>query len=149
MEWPLIIYGIWTAKNKWNTARCITLIPTRCLLLNVRGQQRTSKYQLKQNRHFFYWLEFDPDLSQYNLLHHDGTLASTRVNPRVFGGVRIAHLFSFLCCPIMCLYVLSFVLWYSYIFCIKTMFGSSLPPVVCRRAHVLFTLFVFICVYWC
>ena len=26
--------------------------------------------------------------------------------------------------------------------CIKTMFGSSLPPVVCRRAHVLITLFV-------
>ena len=23
------------------------------------------------------------------------------------------------------------------------LFGSSLPPVVCRRAHVLFTLFVF------
>jgi hypothetical protein len=29
-------------------------------------------------------------------------------------------------------------------FCIKTMFGSSLPPFVCRRAHVLFTLFVFV-----
>ena len=26
----------------------------------------------------------------------------------------------------------------------KTMFGSSLPPVVCRRARVLFTLFVFV-----
>jgi hypothetical protein len=25
------------------------------------------------------------------------------------------------------------------------MFGSSLPPVVCRRSHVLFTLFVFVC----
>ena len=31
-----------------------------------------------------------------------------------------------------------------YDFRIKTMFGSSLPPVVCRRAHVLFTLFVFV-----
>ena len=29
------------------------------------------------------------------------------------------------------------------------MLGSSLPPVVCRRAHVLFTLFVFVCVLWC
>jgi hypothetical protein len=28
----------------------------------------------------------------------------------------------------------------------KTMFGSSLPLVVCRRVHVLFTLFVFVCV---
>ena len=31
----------------------------------------------------------------------------------------------------------------------KTMVGSSLPPVVCRRARVLFTLFVFVCVQWC
>ena len=29
------------------------------------------------------------------------------------------------------------------------MFGSSLPPVVCRRAHVLFTLFVFVCALRC
>ena len=30
---------------------------------------------------------------------------------------------------------------------IKTMFGSSLPlpPVVCRRVHVLFVLFMFVC----
>jgi hypothetical protein len=27
----------------------------------------------------------------------------------------------------------------------KKMFGSSLPPVVCRRVDVLFTLFVFAC----
>jgi hypothetical protein len=33
-----------------------------------------------------------------------------------------------------------------YISAKKTMFGSSLPPVVCRRDHVLFTLFVFTCV---
>ena len=31
----------------------------------------------------------------------------------------------------------------------KTMFGSSLPPVKCRSAHVLFTLIVFVCAYWC
>jgi len=31
----------------------------------------------------------------------------------------------------------------------KTMFGSSLAPVVCRRAYVLFTLFVFVCVNLC
>ena len=29
------------------------------------------------------------------------------------------------------------------------MFGSSLPPVVGRKAHVLFTLLVFACVQWC
>jgi hypothetical protein len=32
-----------------------------------------------------------------------------------------------------------------YDFRIKRMFGSSLPPVVCRKTHVLFTLFVFVC----
>jgi len=32
-----------------------------------------------------------------------------------------------------------------YDFRIKTMFGSSIPTVVCRRAHVLFTFFVLIC----
>jgi hypothetical protein len=36
-----------------------------------------------------------------------------------------------------------------YDFRIKTMFGSSLLQVVCRKAHVLFTLFVFVCVCWC
>jgi hypothetical protein len=34
-------------------------------------------------------------------------------------------------------------------FRIKTMFGSSLPPVVCRRDRVLFKLFLFVCVLWC
>ena len=29
------------------------------------------------------------------------------------------------------------------------MFGSSLPPVVCRMVHVLFMLFVFVCELWC
>ena len=34
-----------------------------------------------------------------------------------------------------------------YDFRIKTMFGSSLPPVVCKMAHILFTIFVFACAY--
>jgi hypothetical protein len=42
-----------------------------------------------------------------------------------------------LCCPIMCLYILSYVSGVRYDFRIKTMFGSSFSPVVCRRAHVL------------
>jgi len=36
-----------------------------------------------------------------------------------------------------------------YDFRIWTMFDSSLPPVVWLRAHVLFTLFVFVCVLHC
>jgi hypothetical protein len=34
---------------------------------------------------------------------------------------------------------------FRYDFGIRTMFGSSLPPVVCRRTRVLFTLFLFVC----
>ena len=61
---------------------------------------------------------------------------------RFFGRVRVAHLFSFfLCCPIMWLYVLSCTVHCDL--STQTMFGSSLPPVVCRRAYVLFTLFMF------
>jgi len=36
-----------------------------------------------------------------------------------------------------------------YDFSIKTMFGSSLPPVVCRKSHVIFILFVLVNVWWC
>ena len=45
------------------------------------------------------------------------------------------------------LYVFSFWVpccYVRYDFCIETVFGSSLPPVVCRRVSVLFTLFVFV-----
>ena len=34
-------------------------------------------------------------------------------------------------------------------FRMQIFFYSSLPPDVCRRAHVLFTLFAFVCVLWC
>jgi hypothetical protein len=60
-----------------------------------------------------------------------------------FVGVRVAHLFCF-CVVLLCV----FTLWVPYCgvlfdFCIKLMFGSSLSPVFCRRAHVLL---VFVCV---
>ena len=48
-----------------------------------------------------------------------------------------------LCCAIMCLYVLSSVLWCPLRFPHKAMLGLSLLPVVCRRVHVLFALIVF------
>jgi hypothetical protein len=37
---------------------------------------------------------------------------------------------------------------FRYDFNMETMSGSSLPPVICRRAHVLFMLFVFACSSW-
>ena len=53
------------------------------------------------------------------------------------------HLFSFLCSPIICIYVLISCCDVRYDFSINMMFDLSLPPVVCRRAHVFFTLLVF------
>jgi hypothetical protein len=44
----------------------------------------------------------------------------------------------------ICLYVHSSCCDVRYDFRMETMFGSSLPPVVARRTHVLFTLFVFV-----
>jgi hypothetical protein len=65
-----------------------------------------------------------------------------------FGRICVAHFASFLCCSIMCFYVLSSVLWCPLRFP-YTNDVWSLPPVVCSSAHVLFTLFVFAYVYWC
>ena len=48
-----------------------------------------------------------------------------------------------------CVLLICFLLWCPLQFPHKMMFGSSLTPVVCRRAHVLLTLFVFFSVYWC
>ena len=61
-----------------------------------------------------------------------------------FWWVCVAHLFSFLCCPIMCFYVLSSVFCdVRYDFRIQMVFGSSLPPVVCRRDQILFARFAY------
>ena len=69
--------------------------------------------------------------------------------PVFFGGVRVAHLFNF-CVVLLCVFMF-WVPWCGvrYVFSIETIFSSSLPPVVCGRAHVLFTLFVFVCMWWC
>ena len=66
-----------------------------------------------------------------------------------FGWVRVAHLFSFLCCPIMCLRSEFRVVMSVTISAEKTIFRSYLPLVFCWRACVLYTLFVFVCVWWC
>ena len=54
-------------------------------------------------------------------------------------------IFLVFCVVILCV----FTFWVPccdvrYDFRIKTMFGPSLPSVVCRSAHVLYTLFVFV-----
>ena len=58
----------------------------------------------------------------------------------IIGGVRVAHLFY--------IFVLSYYASLRSEFRVVmsvTIFGSSLSPVVCRRAQVLFMLFVFGC----
>jgi hypothetical protein len=54
---------------------------------------------------------------------------------------------SFLCCPIICLYVLSSVLWFPLRLPHKKDFRLSLHPVVCKRDHVLFTFVVCASIY--
>jgi hypothetical protein len=68
-----------------------------------------------------------------------------RVHPRVFGGVSGAHLFYLLCCPIMCPYVLSSVLWYPLPFSPKTMFDSSVKTTAySTEAYDFTSVFVFV-----
>jgi hypothetical protein len=68
-----------------------------------------------------------------------------RVHPRVFGGVSGAHRFNLLCCPIMCPYVLSSVLWYPLPFSPKTMFDSSAKTTAySSEAYDFTSVFVFV-----
>ena len=51
------------------------------------------------------------------------------------------------CVALLCVFTFCFPCCdVRYDFRIKTTFGYSLPPVVCRRANVLLMLFVFVCV---
>ena len=62
--------------------------------------------------------------------------ASTWVNPQFISAVRIAYNL-FLCCPIICLYILSSVLWRPLRFPHKNDVWFVLPPALCRKVHVL------------
>ena len=90
----------------------------------------------------FYWiLELFRQCGIF--LHFIVTLYWTRMKSTVHWLIRYSSL-SF-CVVLLCV----FTFWVlccdvRYNFRIKTMFGSSLPPVVCRRAHVLCTLFVLV-----
>ena len=68
--------------------------------------------------------------------------ASPSVHPRFFGGVRVAHIYSFYFCVVFLFRVRCCDVRHD--FCIMTMFGGSVPPVVYRRTHILFTLFLFV-----
>jgi len=83
------------------------------------------------------------------------TLVNSKQHKITSNGIYESGCARLLCRMAYVLCVLSYVLTFlvhccdvRYDFRIKTMFGSSLPPVVCRRADVLFMLFVFLCVCW-
>jgi hypothetical protein len=61
--------------------------------------------------------------------------------PVVFGGIHVAHHFSYLCVVLLCVFTLIVPCCnVCYDFLINTMFGSTLPSVACLKAYVLFTL---------
>ena len=54
-------------------------------------------------------------------------------NQKCFGGIRVAYVFSFLCCPIMRLYVLSPVLWYTLrLCCVFALFSFVFYDLCCQ-----------------
>ena len=68
----------------------------------------------------------------------------------LFVGSMMFIFFVFFCVVLLCFFTLLVPCCDVHQdFRIKMMFGSSLPPVVCRKAHVLFTLFVSVCAQWC
>ena len=54
--------------------------------------------------------------------------------------------FTTICASSTPIEVRTYQIYHLYDLHIKTMFGSSLPPVFCWKTHVLFTLFVVVCV---
>ena len=76
------------------------------------------------------------------------TLHEHMSSPPVFLVVSVLLIFLVFCVVLLC--VVTF--WVPccdvrYDFLMKTLFCSSLPPVVCKRVHVLLTLFA--CALWC
>ena len=74
------------------------------------------------------------------------SFAITGVHHRFFCVGSVLLIISVFCVVLLCVFSYCDV---RYNFRIQTMFCSSLPSVVCRSVHVLFTLFVFIFVQWC
>ena len=68
----------------------------------------------------------------------------------LFFVVSVLLIFSVFCVVLLCVFTFSVQCReVCYDFRIKTVFGSSLPLIICRRVHVLVALFVFACVQWC
>ena len=99
---------IWNRQQILNSAArpVVNFISILVLLLYI--WQLLRSLQQRYSHSYLWSLEFY--LHVENTWRIAWTFTSTWIHPSLFGEVRVAHLFSFLCCPIMPLYVLSSVL---------------------------------------
>ena len=122
---------------------------------NLVGRYEIFISQITMDLLFFYVVVFFP-LSLQRLLPEFTIYMSSTVVPYKKQELLTLHeprlFLRSLCCSFFVVFCVSrlciFMFWVPccdvrYDFSIKTMFGSSLPSVVCSSAHVLFTLFVF------
>ena len=93
------------------------------------------------------WVTWRVSYKRQELHSHHEHLSSSAM---FWWGSCCSHFLLIFCVFLVCV----FTFWVPccdvrYDFRIKTMFRSSLLPVVCKRAHVIFTLYVIVFVQWC
>ena len=112
---------------------------------------------LETNLFLFVYREFD-DVENSRYIRFHNVLCEGALVTSCWGSLLLNSSFWWgPCCSFLyfcCVLVYVFTFWVRccdvrYDYRIKTMFGSSLSPAVCRRAHALFILLVFVCVKWC
>ena len=92
------------------------------------------------------WFNYIASVRSRNCL----LFASTSWVHRVVSGGSVLLICLVFCVVLFCVFTFLVLCCDGRYDCrIKIIFSSSLTPVVCRKAHVLVTLFVFACVEWC
>ena len=110
----------------------------------LRGRQWTVSTNIKN--HFSNVSSMHTMSSMAGVLYETGTIYPSPEFTNVFLVGSVLLIFLDFCVVLLCV----FMFWVPcydicYDFHIKTMLDSFLPPVICRRARVLFMLFVFVC----
>jgi hypothetical protein len=83
-------------------------------------------------------------LGTATIIYNPNHYPSPEFTSGIFVGFELL-IFVVFCVVILCVFTFRVLCCdVRYDFRIKTMFGSSLPPIVCMRNHVLFTLFVLV-----
>jgi hypothetical protein len=122
---------------------CFVILPITVVVLSEEGTAYPSRAPV-------FTMFFYPSYHGSCLIRRKNCLPfeSTCVHHLLFGGFRAAHLSLVFRVVLLGVFTLEFLVPccnVRYDFRMHTMFGYSLPPVVCRRAHVLFTLILFVC----